>query len=248
MPTLRDDAICIRHWDWSETSQTVSLFTREHGVLRGIAKGSKREKAPFSGGLEILTRGEVLAITKPGAGLATLTAWDLTQTYPACREDLTRHHAGLYAIDLIHHALPESDPHPALFDLLGESLGSIGTILPGVFPDAVILRFQAGLLREMGHEPQLEPGGLPESDTLGFDPETGSLTRDPGPGASGVWRIRRRTLGVLRRPASEADPADLDRANRFLAACLTHQLGSPPHTQQAALDAITRTLRTSQSG
>ncbi|MFM1832063.1 MAG: hypothetical protein RLZZ461_379, partial [Planctomycetota bacterium] len=26
MPTIRDEAICVRHWDFSETSQTVSLF------------------------------------------------------------------------------------------------------------------------------------------------------------------------------------------------------------------------------
>ena len=44
MPIIADTAICIRCWDFSETSQTVSLVTREHGVVRGLAKGAKREK------------------------------------------------------------------------------------------------------------------------------------------------------------------------------------------------------------
>src|SRR5690606_40070296 len=83
MPTITDNAVCIRRWDFSETSQTVSLFTREHGILRGIAKGAKREKGNFSGGLDILTRGEVVAILKPGRELATLTAWQLQEIYPA---------------------------------------------------------------------------------------------------------------------------------------------------------------------
>lgn len=241
MPTLRDDAICIRHWDWSETSQTVSLFTRAHGVLRGIAKGSKREKAPFSGGLEILTRGEVIAITKPGRNLATLTAWDLTHTHPACRADLVRHHAALYAIDLVHHAVPESDPHPALFDTLADALRGLGEPAQDERPDAIIFTFQRALLREMGHEPQLGSVGESDPPTLGYNPDSGSLTHDPGPGPSGVWRVRSRTVELLRgngRGIDGATPLELDRANRFLAACLTHQLGHRPHTQQIALEVL----------
>ena len=72
MATVTDDAVCIRQWDWSETSQTVSVFAREHGLLRGVAKGSKRENSRFSGGLEVLTRGEVMAIVKPTAEMANL--------------------------------------------------------------------------------------------------------------------------------------------------------------------------------
>lgn len=241
MPTLRDDAICIRHWDWSETSQTVSLFTREHGVLRGIAKGSKREKAPFSGGLEILTRGEVIAITKPGRTLATLTAWDLTHTHPACRADLVRHHAALYAIDLVHHAMPESDPHPALFDTLADALRGLGELARDERPDAIVFAFQRALLREMGHEPQLGRGDGSGPPTLGYDPESGSVTRDPGPGPSGIWRVRARTVELLRGEfpgIRNATPQELDRANRFLGACLTHQFGHQPHTQQGALEAL----------
>ena len=42
MPTITDNAICIRRWDYSETSQTVSLLLRNHGVIRGLVKGAKR--------------------------------------------------------------------------------------------------------------------------------------------------------------------------------------------------------------
>ena len=85
MPTVIDQAICIRHWDWSETSQTVSLFARDTGIVRGMAKGARREKAPFSGGLEVLTRGEMVAIIKPSSDLANITAWDLQETFPAAQ-------------------------------------------------------------------------------------------------------------------------------------------------------------------
>ena len=73
VPQLRDIAVCVRHWDFSETSQTVSLLTREHGILRGLAKGSRRDKGDFSGGIDLLTCGEVIAIVKPSGAMATLT-------------------------------------------------------------------------------------------------------------------------------------------------------------------------------
>ncbi|MEY3021187.1 MAG: hypothetical protein RIS86_383, partial [Planctomycetota bacterium] len=81
MPNLVDQAICIRQWDWSETSQTVSLFCRAHGVLRGLAKGARRERGSFSGGIDLLARGEVVAVTKPDRELQTLTAWTLLQIF-----------------------------------------------------------------------------------------------------------------------------------------------------------------------
>ena len=65
MADVTDSAVCLRCWDYSETSQTVSLLTREHGILRGLAKGAKRPKASFSGGFDPLTCGQLVAIIKP---------------------------------------------------------------------------------------------------------------------------------------------------------------------------------------
>ena len=36
MPRFKDQAICIRHFEWSETSQVVALLTQEHGKVRGL--------------------------------------------------------------------------------------------------------------------------------------------------------------------------------------------------------------------
>ncbi|MHC4100282.1 MAG: DNA repair protein RecO, partial [Planctomycetota bacterium] len=55
MPPVTDNAICIRRWDYSETSLTVSLFLRNHGVVRGMAKGAKRARGSFEGGIDLLT-------------------------------------------------------------------------------------------------------------------------------------------------------------------------------------------------
>ena len=60
----RDDGICLRVTDFSETSQIVGMFTRRHGLVPLIAKGSKRgsKRNVVSGPLDLLTSGEVVFV------------------------------------------------------------------------------------------------------------------------------------------------------------------------------------------
>jgi len=230
VPTVRDQAVCVRHWDWSETSQTVSLFTREHGLIRGIAKGARREKAPFSGGLELLTRGEVVAIVKPSGALATITAWDLQESFPALRSSRPSFNAGMYLADLVCHAITDEDPHHALFDALLASLRAIGTS-----PPAATLRFQWATLVETGYKPALgQPGGGRTRTVYSFSPRAGGLValgeaEGDNTHSTPVWRVRAPTVELLRRLDSGEtigdDDTSIDRANRLLASYLREILG-----------------------
>jgi len=232
VPPLRDDAICIRHWDWSETSQTVSLFTRASGLIRGIAKGSKREKAPFSGGIELLTRGEVVALLRPSSDLANITAWDLQETFPAIRKSLAAFHSAMYLADLALHTLHDRDPHPALFDALIAALRR----LDSAPPTEVILAYLWTTLVECGWRPELDRdvvsgSPLPQAKDFGFAPSLGGFTREtslggaaPGP----IWRVRSETLTLLRALAADGSAAtgpSTDRASRLLHAYISAILG-----------------------
>lgn len=198
MPPVLDDAVCIRHWDWSETSQTVTLLTRMHGVVRGLAKGSKRPKGPFSGGIELLSRGAAGLILRPSSELALISEWDLSQSFPALRESLAAYHAALYFADLTQQFVHDHDAHPALFDGLVLALNLLRSDEP-VW--RAVVGFQWTLLREAGFRPELfldvrtgealdhpeptEPGETPSpadahpagdrTATYLFDPEGGGL-------------------------------------------------------------------------
>jgi DNA repair protein RecO (recombination protein O) len=234
MPTITDSAVCIRRWDFSETSQTVSLFTREHGIIRGLAKGAKREKGNFSGGLDVLTGGRIIAIIKPGRDLATLTDWHLEETYRALRQRLDANRAGLYMADLIHHLLTDHDPHPRLFDTFTACLVELSETA-NVEP--ILLRFQWSILEEAGYRPELDrdakTGGdlTPSTRTLAFSAAAGGVVTDTG--AADRWRVRRETIDVLREVAAGSipptvEPDAIKRANRLLAVYLRELIGSEP--------------------
>lgn len=243
MPTHTDQALCIRQWDWSETSQTVWMFARTLGMVRAVAKGSKRQKSRFSGGIEPLTRGEMVVIIKPGADLANMIAWDLQENFPPLRRSLSSFYAGMYLADLVQHSITERDPHPALFDALEASLRELGSTEGD---QMAVLQFQWATMVETGYRPDLERDILTGEElqaaaTYVFSPVMGGFTPDPltpPPGAGHpqgpLWRVRGSTLDLLRLLAHgeplRTEAADewasaIDRANRLLAVYLREVMG-----------------------
>ncbi|MBS0186802.1 MAG: DNA repair protein RecO [Planctomycetes bacterium] len=245
MPAVHDDAICIRLWDWSETSQTVSLFCRSHGVVRGLAKGAKREDARFSGGFELFTRGQAGMILKNADAMATLTGWDLSETFPAARRSLPAFYSSMAMLDLVHHMVRDHDPHPALFDgflrasrRLGEREESIGALLD----------FLWTLLSEAGFRPELESDvrsgeALNTGGVLVFDPRSGGFTHSRLGAADEQWRVRVQTLHVLRQLAGAGTPScgveDALRAAKLLGAYVRETAGAPVGSLGDAFRALT---------
>ncbi len=238
MPTIVDEAICVRHWDFSETSQTVSLLSRRHGTLRGLAKGAKRERGRFSGGIDLLTRGEVVALTKPGRELATLTDWDLRQTWRAFRERLQINRAAFYMADLASRLVGPDDPHPPVFDALVDSFDALqvaGVRDPawsehrGV--DEALVRFQWTALAECGYRPQLD--GSPTTGVALFDAQAGGVVDRDESGRA--WKVRADTIGLLVAIGDGEECADapdeaMARAARLLAAYAREIIGHELHT------------------
>jgi|TARA_B100000959_G_scaffold110073_1_gene116165 DNA repair protein RecO (recombination protein O) len=224
MAILSDTAICLRCWDFSETSQTVSLLTKEHGMIRGLAKGSKRDNGAFSGGFDPLTRGNIVARLKTNSDLATLTEWNLEHVWWSTRNNLDVNRGAIYMVDLVGRMLTDQDPHTNVYDTLLEALNRIDD---GHDIDWPLLRFQWALLVETGYKPTLET--VCENElVVAFSSKTGGVVEDTG--EFDRVRVRKETVEVLRllkedKPMQPIEPKALDRANRLLAHYLRDIIG-----------------------
>ncbi len=238
MPRLADDALCIRHWDWSESSQTVSLFGREQGVLRGLAKGARRSHGSFGGGLDLFSRGQVLAVGRGGGALLTLTEWTMTESYPRLRRDLDANRAAFYLADLLQRLMPPQDPHPRLFD---EAVLALRRLDAGESSRRCLARFQWALLDAAGYRPEIGHASAPNGGRWTFSVDLGRIEAGDGDGAR-RWRVRAETIDSLRRIAASFDEAAAgldpedeeasERAGRLLAAYLREILGEEPLTMR----------------
>lgn len=232
---MRDEAIVLRRWDWSETSQAALLFCRDHGALRGLAKGAKREKSAFSGGLDPLTRGEVGAIVKPSSELATLTDWNLTEIFPGVRSGARGFLVGHYLADLLRHGVRDADPHPRLWNATVEALRAVGS---GAESELALARFQWALLEETGYRPDAtalegDADALSRPDGAWvYDPHRGAVAPAGGRAFGGEsWAMRTDTAAMLlamsKGEALTRGPETVERMNRFLASCIRWSFGEP---------------------
>lgn len=153
MPLIKDQAIAIRRLDYSESSQVLVFFTREHGKQRLIAKGIKRgTKARFATGIDLLEHGGLVFSRREegGHGLGTLTEWHQEEVFADLRKDLRWVYAGQYAAEALDVATEDNDAAPRLFDATVDLLRALPREGAGA-----LVRFQRVLLEEIGLVPEL---------------------------------------------------------------------------------------------
>ncbi|MBL7215714.1 MAG: DNA repair protein RecO [Phycisphaerae bacterium] len=153
----KDLAICLRTVNFSETSQVVTLLTREHGKIAAMAKGSRRAKSSFDGPIEIFSFGQVMfTLKETGGQLAILTDFQQPPRFRGLHANLRAMNAALFATELTEAFLEDHDPHSALFDKFIKFLETLQEAKDESVMLAWLILYQLRLLEEIGLEPLLD--------------------------------------------------------------------------------------------
>jgi DNA repair protein RecO (recombination protein O) len=147
-------ALVVRTTDWSESSRIATLWTREHGKVRALAKGGRRLKSSFESALDLLTVCSIVFLRKSSGGLDLLTEAQVVERFPRLRHDLQALYAGYYIAELLSDWTEDYDPHPVLFDEARATLQTLGESSRGTA--LRLARFECVLLRELGYSPVLD--------------------------------------------------------------------------------------------
>jgi len=146
----------LHHYDWSESSLILDLFTREHGRIAVAAKGAKR---PYSQLRSILLPFQRLQVSlgreAPGdesREVQTLRAADWAGGHAMLTGPAL--FSGFYVNELMMKLLARHDPHPKLFDVYGETIAALGGA-DEAGTQAALRAFEIVLLREIGLLPDL---------------------------------------------------------------------------------------------
>ncbi len=153
MAAEKTDAIVIRTVDWSETSLVLTLFTRDFGKVRGLAKGGRRLKGPFESALDLLGLCRIVFLRKSSDALDLVTEAKLVRRFRPAGRDLSSLYAGYYVAELLDGLTDDYDPHRELFELADETLQALSAGEPVA---RWTLRFELGALRVLGHLPSLD--------------------------------------------------------------------------------------------
>ena len=144
-------AIVLSSSDFGESDRIASLFTLEHGRMKGFARGARNSRKRFGPALETFARIELQLVRKDG--LSSLRQADVITVYPGIRGDLSGIAHALYACELVDSITPEGQPLPRLYRLLTAYLERLDC---GAADDADRRMFEINLLNILGYRPSLE--------------------------------------------------------------------------------------------
>src|SRR5215471_8329982 len=118
MTTQRQgEAIVLRTWPFEEADLLVSLFTREQGRVKGVARHAMRSRRRFGGALEPMTYVRATYAEKPKQELVHLDAFEILWSPLAEPVDYTRTAALQFVAEVLEEALPEQAAEDAVFRL-----------------------------------------------------------------------------------------------------------------------------------
>lgn len=215
MALYRDRAVVLRSWKLGEADRIISLFTHDHGKVRGVAKGVRRTKSKFGARLEPLSHVAV-QLYRGKSELDTITQVETIDRFTSLRDDPDRFARAEAMLEAVDQVAQDREPDRALHVMLVRALRTLDERDGPLVLSAFFLK----LLAHEGLQPHLD-GCLECGTTAGleaFDLDDGGVRcrdhRRGRPVTPDALDIMRRVLGgdlagVLQEsaggPAGEVD-------------------------------------------
>ena len=155
--SFRVDAVVLRHSDFGEADRLLTLYTRQLGKTRVIAKGARKIASRKAGHIEPFTH--VRLQLSRGKDMLILTQADTVDAYLPLRDDLILTSQAAYVMELLDRFTYEDETeNPSTFRLLTETLSRLASKAGaasslGVW--LIIRYYEMRLLDHMGFRPQL---------------------------------------------------------------------------------------------
>lgn len=213
--SFRVEAIVLRHSDWGEADRLLTIFAREMGKLRAVAKGVRKLRSRKAGHLEPLTR--VSLLLARGRDLPIVTQAETLSANSPLKDDLLLLGYASYVVELLDRFTFEEGENRPLYRLLADTLERLSA---GIEPAYILRFYELRLLDLMGFRPQLFQCAMCESEILAedqyFSPENGGvLCPKCGINISSAKPISLKALKYLRHyqrsSFSEAGRAQIER-------------------------------------
>ena len=232
----KDQALCIRTVDFSETSQIATFFTKDSGKISVIAKGSRRRKSPFDGPLEIFSFGHIVFTEHHAGSLGTLTDFEQKPAFMHLVANLCSLNSALFAAELINLLTEEYDPDPELFCSLVQFLDDVQQAKDKGKTLSLLILFQLNILTHIGLGLVLDQCANCKMDiknSVGVyfsDDANGFVCRDCEQNFYNKTPLSANVVDCLMdlEKLAAADEQTLQAIEKILVMHFTHTLGKPP--------------------
>lgn len=213
--SFRASAVVLRHSDWGEADRILTLYTREQGMVRAIAKGARKVTSRKAGHLQPFTH--ITVQLAKGRDLLIVTQAETINAFLPLHDDLMKTGYAAYVVELLlRFSYEEESPNPSVFRLLVETLDRIEKEAEAWL---AVRYYEMRFLDAVGFRPQLFECAncgreiLAEDQFFSFT-AGGVICPRCGDGIPNIMRISLEALKYLRhfqrssyRDASRAKPS-----------------------------------------
>jgi DNA repair protein RecO (recombination protein O) len=120
---VETQAVVLRAMKYGDSSKIVTVYSRQYGKIKIVAKGSRNQKTnKFGSSLEPMTVSSVVIYKKEQKDLHLLSKSEILTPMSRMQDDPERMFAGLALVELVNMVMHDEEENGPVFDLLVESL------------------------------------------------------------------------------------------------------------------------------
>ncbi|MGI9642507.1 MAG: DNA repair protein RecO [Acidimicrobiia bacterium] len=223
---IRDDAVVLRTYRLGEADRIVVLMTRDHGKVRGVAKGVRKTRSKFVSRLEPTTHIDV-QLYEGRSELWTITQAETIDRFVKLRSDLELLTRGVALLEVIDQIALDREPNSELHRLLVGALGALND----VGAPLVVAGFNWKVLVSEGFAPMLDECVACGStrSLVAFDIDDGGMRcadcRRGTPVSAEALEVTRQMLGgELNKALSLPRSGVTDEVDALATAAVEHHL------------------------
>jgi len=207
---VQTEGVVLKTHALGDTSRIVVAYTRDHGLVKFVAKGARKLPSRFGYALEPLSRARFVFYHKIDRDLHLLSQAETLAATGSGMTDLVRLAHAEATLELIDRLVWGEEKHAELYDLLASTLAEM-TVAPLVALPALMIAYELQVAALLGYRPRLDRcagcGGALSPLRL-FSPSRGGLLCDPCAASGGAVKLSADALAglalLLSRPVADA--------------------------------------------
>lgn len=149
------DAINLKSYNLSEADKIIVMYSRDKGLIKGVAKGVKKPKSKLGARMDLLVANRLML--HQGKNLNTISQAEALNTFNKIRSNMDKIFYSMYISEVVNNFGVEGDPCSAdIFDLLYEALQTIANAQDKISVLNAVLKFQLKMMRISGFSLELD--------------------------------------------------------------------------------------------
>jgi DNA repair protein RecO (recombination protein O) len=172
------NAINLKSYNLSESDKIIVMYSKEKGLIRGVAKGVKKPKSKLGARMDLLVANTLML--HKGRNLDTICQAEVLNSFYKTRQDIDKIFYSMYVTEVVHNFGIEDDPcSEQIYNLLYQTLNTISISENKVEILIAVIKFQLKMMIESGFSIELDKclccHNDVEEETMYFVPNLGGI-------------------------------------------------------------------------